>query len=313
MFLPGMKFLGRAVTALSFAIASISLSAAETKVVTLGTGTPVPIPERSGPATAVVVDGNAYLFDFGPGVVRQAAAMAPRWGGDIEALHPGNLNVAFVTHLHSDHTAGFADLLFTGWSGGHRNQPLKVFGPDGIDKLVDGTLSAYDTDIRYRLYGLEETNDRGWRVQSSTVEEGLVYKDKFVKVYAIPVVHGSWPNAFGYKIETKDKKTIVISGDASPSEKLLEASRNADFLVHEVYCHYGFENFKNLNEQRRRYHKGNHTSTKELAEIANEAKPKTLIMTHLLPFGCSNDQVLEEVTSEYEGTVFLANDRDVFE
>jgi hypothetical protein len=41
-----------------------------TRVVLLGTGTPIPDPDRSGPATVIVVDDRAYLVDFGPGVVR---------------------------------------------------------------------------------------------------------------------------------------------------------------------------------------------------------------------------------------------------
>src|SRR5215831_17095250 len=78
-----------------------------TKVVLLGTGTPVPDPDRSGPATAIVVDDSAYLVDFGPGVVRRAkAAVLDR---NVTALEPVNLKVAFVTHLHSDHTAGLGN------------------------------------------------------------------------------------------------------------------------------------------------------------------------------------------------------------
>jgi len=101
------------VAALSQQIATQPSSArtTRTKVVLLGTGTPVPDPDRSGPATAVVVDGSAYLVDFGPGVVRRAkAAVLER---DIAALEPANLKVAFVTHLHSDHTAGYSDLIMT--------------------------------------------------------------------------------------------------------------------------------------------------------------------------------------------------------
>src|SRR5215467_4815388 len=87
-----------------------------TKVVLLGTGTPTPDPDRSGPATAIVVDDSAYLVDFGPGVVRRAkAAVLDR---NIAALEPSNLKVAFVTHLHSDHTAGYPDLILTGWTAG---------------------------------------------------------------------------------------------------------------------------------------------------------------------------------------------------
>src|ERR1700730_15187922 len=79
-----------------------------TKVVLLGTGTPVPDPDRSGPATAIVVGDSAYLVDFGPGVVRRAEAAVLVRG--VAALEPANLKVAFVTHLHSDHTAGYSDL-----------------------------------------------------------------------------------------------------------------------------------------------------------------------------------------------------------
>src|SRR5580700_12115700 len=89
-----------------------------TKVVLLGTGTPVPDPDRSGPATAIVVDDSAYLVDFGLGVVRRAESAALTRG--IPAVEPGNLKVAFVTHLHSDHTAGYSDLIFTGWTSGRK-------------------------------------------------------------------------------------------------------------------------------------------------------------------------------------------------
>src|SRR5215470_1801025 len=65
-----------------------------TRVVLLGTGTPVPDPDRSGPATAIVVDDSVYLVDFGPGVVRRAkAAVLNR---SITALEPSNLKVAFA-------------------------------------------------------------------------------------------------------------------------------------------------------------------------------------------------------------------------
>ncbi len=93
-----------------------------TRVVLLGTGTPVPDPDRSGPSTAIVVGNSAYLVDFGPGVVRRAEAAVLYRG--ITTLEPGNLKVAFVTHLHSDHTAGYSDLIFTGWTSG-RSTPLE--------------------------------------------------------------------------------------------------------------------------------------------------------------------------------------------
>jgi ribonuclease Z len=59
---------------------------ATTKVVLLGTGTPNADPQRSGPAVAIVVNDTPYLVDFGPGVVRQAAAMSPSYGRSIPGL-----------------------------------------------------------------------------------------------------------------------------------------------------------------------------------------------------------------------------------
>ena len=116
----------------------------ETKLVLLGTGTPNACPWASGPASAVVVDGHAYLVDFGPGVVRRAAE-AYRRGED--ALRPDLLDTAFCTHLHTDHTAGFADLIFTPWVL-EREKPLGVFGPKGIRNMAPVSythLRAHET------------------------------------------------------------------------------------------------------------------------------------------------------------------------
>jgi ribonuclease BN (tRNA processing enzyme) len=74
-------------------------SASQTQVVLLGTGTPLPDPDRSGPATAIVVNGTPHLVDMGAGLVRRAKAAVVDKG--IAALEPTNFRVVFVTHLHS--------------------------------------------------------------------------------------------------------------------------------------------------------------------------------------------------------------------
>jgi ribonuclease BN (tRNA processing enzyme) len=93
----------------------------KTQVVLLGTGNPFPDPDRSGPATAIVVNGRAYLVDFGAGVVRRVKAAMFDKG--ITALEPTNLTIAFATHLHSDHTAGYPDLILTPWVMGRKGTP----------------------------------------------------------------------------------------------------------------------------------------------------------------------------------------------
>jgi ribonuclease BN (tRNA processing enzyme) len=127
---------------------SPSQQTARTRVVLLGTGTPVPDPDRSGPATVIVVDDCAYLVDFGPGVVRRAESAALTRG--IPAVEPGNLKVAFVTHLHSDHTAGYSDLILTGWTSG-RKVPLEVYGPSGLQSMTEHILQPIESTSRHAL------------------------------------------------------------------------------------------------------------------------------------------------------------------
>src|SRR5438874_1298211 len=83
-----------------------------TQIVLLGTGLPRPDPNRSGPATAIVVNGTPYLVDAGPGIVRRATAAYDK---GVKALAVANLQTLFITHLHSDHTVGYPDLIFTTW------------------------------------------------------------------------------------------------------------------------------------------------------------------------------------------------------
>jgi len=278
-----------------------------TKVVMLGTGTPFADPARSGPSTAIVVNDMAYIVDFGPGVIRRASAMSPRYGGVINGLQVNNITRAFLTHLHSDHSTGYPDLIFTPWTM-DRNEPLEVYGPEGILEMTQNIIEAYGEDIRYRVYGLEPTNNQGWRVNAHVVKEGMVYQDDNVKVEAFRVKHGNWPNAFGYRFTTPDR-VIVISGDAAPDENIEKYSRDADILVHEVYAVEG------LNKRTafwQRYHSNNHTSAHEVGELAARVKPGLLVLSHILFFGSSEAQILSEVKEKYKGDVVLANDLDVF-
>ena len=127
------------------AVAPASASTPRTQVVMLGTGNPPADPDRSGPATAIVVNGTPYLVDFGAGVVRRAKSAVVDKG--IAGLEPVNLRVAFVTHLHSDHTVGYPDLILTPWVIGRR-VPLEVYGPTGIKAMTEHILDAYQRRLR---------------------------------------------------------------------------------------------------------------------------------------------------------------------
>ena len=278
-----------------------------TRLVLLGTGTPNAEPDRSGPSLAIIIQDKSYIVDFGPGIVRQANKLYTQDNDAFISLKPSNLEVAFLTHLHSDHTTGYPDLIFTPWVL-ERDTPLKVFGPKGIKSMTENILEAYGSDIRYRIDGSEPANETGWNVEVDEIDEGIVYKDDLVEVVAFKVNHGSWENAFGYKFTTADK-TIIISGDTAPSDKLIEMAKGSDILVHEVYSQSGFDR---RSEVWKNYHSKHHTSTNELAEIANIAKPKLLLLTHILFWGSSEKEIIDEIGSSYSGKVIVGEDLSVY-
>ncbi len=275
-----------------------------TKVVLLGTGTPNADPDRSGPAVAIIVNDTPYLIDCGPGVVRRAAKASQ---SGLAALNVENLKRLFVTHLHSDHTAGYSDLIFTPWVLG-RDEPLEVYGPQGIGEMTDHILAAYQQDIQIRLDGLEPANDQGYKVNTHAIVPGVIYRDSNVTITAFAVKHGSWPQAYGFVFQTSDRK-IVVSGDTAPVESIVENCNGCDVLIHEVYSAVRFEE---LPPEWKEYHSQFHTSTYELAELASRAKPKLLILYHQLFWGSSEEELLSEIQEMYDGKVVSGNDLDVF-
>jgi ribonuclease BN (tRNA processing enzyme) len=270
----------------------------------LGTGTPNADPDRSGPSVAIVVKGATYLVDAGPGIVRRAAA-ARLFDTDSNAM--ASLTTVFLTHLHSDHTAGLPDLMLTPWVLG-RTAPLRVFGPRGTTAMLGHLQRAYAEDVALRLTGGEPSNKTGHRVRARDVTPGLVYRDSNVTVTAFLVDHGAWKNAYGYRFHTSDR-TIVVSGDTRPTEEMVRQCAGCDVLVHEVYS---AERFVARPEPWRRYHARYHTSTTELASLASRAKPGLLVLYHQLYWGDDDDALVRQVRAGYTGRVVSAHDLGVY-
>jgi len=259
-----------------------------------------------GASVAIVVNGSAYIVDAGTGVVRRAEAAAE---SGIPALTPRKLRVLFVTHLHSDHTLGYPDLIFTPWIK-HRTEPLEVYGPPGIKAMTGHILMAWAEDISIRVNGLERGNTTGYKPNVHEIKPGVIYHDSNVTVKAFLVRHGSWPEAFGYRFETPDR-TIVLSGDTSPAQSVVDNCNGCDVLIHEVYTEKGYAA---SNPAWRTYIRSFHTSTTQLADIASRAKPHLLILYHQMWFGDSTDteaSMLAEIHRSYRGRVVSAHDLDV--
>lgn len=277
------------------------------RIVLLGTGTPNATPDRMGPATAVVVGDTPYLVDAGPGVVRRAAAAAAR---GVAALRVANLRHLFVTHLHSDHTVGYADLILTPWVL-ERAAPLEAYGPPGLRAMTRHLLAAYREDIDIRLHGLEPANRTGYRVNVHEVTPGVVVRDRGagVTVEAFRVPHGSWRHAYGYKFVTP-AGVIVISGDTGPFDGLAAIARGADVLVHEAYA---TEGWKRREPFWQRYHAAFHTPGWKVGEVAARAGVETVILTHQLTWSATEADLVAEVQRTFAGRVVSGRDLDVFD
>jgi ribonuclease BN (tRNA processing enzyme) len=283
---------------------AVDTAATGTRVVVLGTGNPSADPERWGPAVAVVVNGRAYLVDCGPGVVRRAAAAE---NDGIPVLKAKELKIVFITHLHSDHTLGYPDLIFSPWVLG-RSEPLEAYGPPGLNNMTSHIEKAWREDVRVRREGLEQANATGYKVNVHEIQPGVVYRDDNVVVTAFPVKHGTWKHAYGYTFETRDRK-IVLSGDTSPTDEVVKACAGCDVLLHEVFNPHGEE----LNDPHwKQYFARFHTSPAELGEIARRARPKLLVLYHQSLEKLPEADLLEQMANEYSGEWVSARDLGVY-
>lgn len=277
-----------------------------TQVVMLGTGSPVADPKRNGPSLAIISNGTANMVDAGVNCVRQADAA---YQDGIKALQPVKITNLFITHLHTDHTLGYPDLILTPWDMG-RTAPLNVFGPSGTKAMTANLLKAWTVDISVRTSGLEGTSSKGYKPNVREIKAGQIYKDKNLTVSAFKVLHGSFPNSFGFKFKAKDR-TIVVSGDTRPCPELIRQARGADILVHEVYS---LGHYQRSSPAFQKYLQSFHTSSTQLANIAKQVKPKLLVLTHKLGYlGQSATEFVDEIRAAgYEGEVVSAEDLQRF-
>lgn len=284
-----------------------------TQVVLLGTGNPPVDPDRSGPATAIVVNDTPYLIDMGAGLVRRAKSAVVDKG--VGGLDPLKLRVVFVTHLHSDHTVGYPDLWLTPWVLG-RQVPLEVYGPVGIVPMTRHLMEAYRVDHEVRtedrkIYG-GRTTEEGHRINVHEIKPGVIYRDANVTVTAFRTNHGM--PSFGFRFDTPDR-SIVISGDTTPIQATIDACNGCDILIHEVMT----KDWLAKRPDFVRYGERHHTRTDQLVDLATKARPRLLILYHASlshrpsvdPDRSSAATLLQEM-SAYRGQVVVGRDLDVY-
>jgi ribonuclease Z len=255
-------------------------------VLLCGTGSPLPDKSRGGPCTLVAAGGKYYLIDAGLDTARNLR----QWQVPFE-----NIAAILLTHFHSDHIAELGEMRLQTWVSG-RSRPLPVYGPPGVERVVAGFNEAYALDAGYRTahHGAKMLPPDAVAMIARPVAlagtTGLVLKQDGLTITAIRVHHDPATPAYGYRFDFGGR-SIVVSGDTAPDEDLARAAKGTDVLVHEALspemvaglgaalaAHGDWRAAKIMHDI-----PSYHTSPVAAARIANEARAKLLVYTHLLP------------------------------
>jgi ribonuclease BN (tRNA processing enzyme) len=280
-------------------------SQSKTRLILLGTGGgPRPRKARASPSQVIVVNGAAYVIDCGDGVARQL----------VSAEVPlASIRHVFITHHHSDHNAGYGNLLLLAWTGGLRTR-VDTWGPEPIETITKlfFEMSAFDIDTRIAdegrvpLVPLVHAHD--------IAKAGIIVKEDDVTVTAARVHHPPIANAFAYRFDTRDR-SIVISGDtAMPADALIALARGADVLVHEVVYPAAIERLVAPLPNAATLKKSilaHHTSPEDVGRIAQAADVKTLVLSHFVPAedaSITDEMWTAPVRAHYRGRVILGKD-----
>ena len=246
------------------------------KLVVLGSGTSVPHPERTSAAFWLETESGSVLLDCSADAPHRMAA---------ENLDWPNLDAVWISHLHLDHCAGLAPFLFgLKWSPQTqvRTKPLKIYGCAGLARL----LTAIDTANNYRLFALP------FAIEIEEVKDQTRFKllsDLDAQTFATPHTRES----LGLRLED-GRHTIVYSSDTGYANQLAEFARGADLFMLECSFHRNKPTAK-------------HLELREAMQLAQIAKPRKLLLTHLYPEWDGVD-IEAEARQLWAGTTIAARD-----
>lgn len=271
------------------------------KATLLGTGCPVVSARRYGAGTLVECGGKVWLVDIGSGVT-QRLVQAGSNGADIDAL--------LLTHLHSDHLVDLYQFIISAWHQ-NRDRPQVIYGPPGTQDFVNAQMDAWKAERTLRIEFEKRSSTAAFDVKVIEFEDPrVIMTESNTKVSAVRVEHPPVEPAFGYVFEAADRK-LVLSGDTRPCDALIEAARNADVLIHEVFAHphgdqsqaTGTRTAETLASV-----SSYHTTADEVGRIARDAQVKCLVLNHIVPPDADETELIDAVRGTYSGPVIVGED-----
>ncbi|MFD2093198.1 MBL fold metallo-hydrolase [Blastococcus deserti] len=262
---------------------SASTGAARLRCWLAGTGTPAVIDGRHGPSTVISAGDDVVMVDTGNGCAYQLLRLG--W-------QPQDVTHVLITHHHLDHNVDLGFLLMAPWVHGTQRRPPVVIGPPGTEQFLNRVFAAHDYDVRSRMphgYSLDALG-----VSVVEVHHGTTLHFGRWQVTAVEVEHSPVEDAFGFVIRS-GSRSIAISGDTRPCERLIEAAQGADLLIHEaLFPGWGIPDY--------------HTSVHDVGRVAQEAGVTSLALTHLIPGHLPDTAWAEIVRRDYTGELMVGRD-----
>lgn len=272
-------------------------------VTLLGTGTPDPRIDRFGSSILVNAAGQNLLFDAGRGAVIRLEQIG---------VSPGAVDQLFVTHYHSDHINGLADLWLTSRlpPHGNRQTPFPMTGPTGLQAIADGLISTYQNDIAIREADEKLPPEASQFTVTEFAEDGVVYEQDGLRVTAFAVDHGELIDpSVGYRVDYGDH-SVLLSGDTKQDDNLVANAEGVDLLIHEV----GIAEPPMLENPAIQRILDHHTTPEQAGEVFARVAPQLAVYSHIVtlhPPGTpeqSAEEIIAATRATYDGPLLVGQD-----
>ncbi|HID28096.1 MAG TPA: ribonuclease Z [Methanosarcinales archaeon] len=281
------------------------------RVTFLGTSGSIPTPDRNPSAIIVNRKGELLLFDCGEGTQQQM--MRAKTGMN-------KLTSIFITHLHADHVLGIPGLIQTMLFQA-RKKPLTIYGPYPIEnffrlliamgyykpkfeiivkelspqdiiKREEYVIHAFKTEHKVPSlgYALIENQRRGRFNREKAIELGVKPGPLFAKLHSGESVFVNGKEIKSEQVVGKPRpgRKMVYTGDTRPCSAVLNASKNADLLIHDSTFTSDILDWAKETM---------HSTAAEAAELAKAAKVRQLVLTHISSRYPDTSQLLKEAKS----------------
>jgi len=276
------------------------------RVFVCGSAAPLPTEGREQVCLAVLTPDHYFIVDAGSGSANTIG---------LAGLPGERLNGVLLTHYHSDHIAAIPTINLGSWVAG-RQGPLQVYGPPGVERIVNGFNEAFALDREYRTahhgeefmpleYGLLEAVEQPVEAVRRLGE---------LTITSFAVDHSPIEPAVGYRFDYKDR-SVVMTGDTVVTQRLREVVGDADLLFSDALSLPIVKTLQSAAEARGQPRLAKvlydiqdyHASVTDVAELSRTTGVGMIALYHMVP-GPRNALMENIFKREIEDNMLLTRD-----